>query len=69
MAINRTSLSSESIETNTNAVIEVLYAAPNLNTELDPPQPPGKIIGYYNGSIDKVQLYVVRPDGLYLNKI
>ena len=69
MAINRTSLSSESIETNTNAVIEVLYSAPQPNVELDPPQPPGKIIGYYNGSINMVQLYVVTPDGKYLDRI
>lgn len=69
MAINRTSLSSESIETNTNAIIEVLYSAPQLDQAFDPPQPPGKLIGYYNGAIDMVQLYVVTPDGLYLNKI
>ncbi len=69
MTINRTSLSAQSIQTNTNAVIEIIYNAPQLNDPFDPPQPPGKLIGYYNGSIDMVQLYVVTPDGLFLNKI
>jgi hypothetical protein len=69
MTINRTSLSSQSIQTNTNTVIEVIYNAPQLNDPFDPPQVPGKLIGYYNGSIDMVQLYVVTPDGLFLNKI
>ena len=69
MAINRTSLSSQSIETNTNAIIEVLSSPPQLSQAFDPPQPPGKLIGYYNGAIDMVQLYVVTPNGLYLDKI
>lgn len=67
MAINRVSLTSQSITTNTESVVEIIYAAPPGPEEvLDPPQTPGKLVAYYNGSRDQVRLYIVNRAGLRL---
>lgn len=67
MAINRVSLTSESINTNTEAVVEVVYAQPpNPEDILDPPQTPGKLVAYYNGANDRASLYIVSRSGLRL---
>jgi hypothetical protein len=67
MAINRVSLTSESIHENTESVIEVRYTDPPLpETILDPPETPNKLIAYYNGSFDSVSLYIVSRSGLRL---
>ena len=67
MAINRVSFTSQSITTNTEAVVEVVYATPPLPEEiLDPPQTPGKLVAYYNGADDTVSLYIVNRAGLRL---
>ena len=59
-------MTSQSIQENTEAVIEVLYVEPNLADLLDPPQTPNKIIGYYDGTSDVVRLYIVDNSGLRL---
>lgn len=64
--INRISMAAQSITTNTDTVIEVVYSEPVPEDELNPPQPPGKIIGYYNGMTNEVSLYVVSGTGLSL---
>jgi hypothetical protein len=65
MAINRLSISSQSIKTNTEAVIEVLYTEPPAADEsLNPAQTPGKLVAYYNGSNDTTKLYIVSRSGL-----
>lgn len=69
MAINRSAISSESITVNTDAVIEILTTAPSLNTLLSTPEPPGKLIGYYNGITDSVELFVVDNSGIRLLRI
>lgn len=67
MAINRTSLSAQSITTAQDSiVIEMRENEPNIFRDLDPPQPPGKLIGYYNGASGFVELYVVSSNGLRL---
>ena len=67
MAINRVSLTSESITTNTEAVIEVIYSEPPFPEDiLDPPQTPGKLVAYYNGVDDTTSLYLVSASGLRL---
>jgi hypothetical protein len=66
MPINPVSMASQSIQENTEAVIEVLYVEPNLADLLDPPQTPNKLIGYYDGTSDVVRLYIVDNSGLRL---
>ena len=67
MAINRVSITSESITTNTEAVIEVVYSGPPFPEDiLDPPQTPGKLVAYYDGADDTTSLYIVSKSGLRL---
>lgn len=67
--INRISMASQSITTNTDTVIEMVYSEPASEDELNPPQPPGKIVGYYNGMTNEVNLYVVSANGLKLLRV
>lgn len=69
MAINRSSLSSQSISDNTESIIEIRESRPNTDTFLDPPDVPGRLIGYFNGSTGFVELYVVSGSGLNLLRI
>ena len=69
MAINRTSLSSEAIETNTNSVIEMRSVRPEAGGIIDPPEPPGKIIGFFNGASGFVELYIVSGSGNRLLRV
>lgn len=69
MAINPVSMTSESVMTNTDAIIEVVYAEPNLNILLDPPSIPGRILGFFNGSTGVVNLYMVDNSGLRLLRV
>ena len=67
MTINRVSLTSQSITENTNAVIDIRYTVPpGVFEQLDSPEPPGKLIGYYDGTNNTVGLYVVDDSGLGL---
>ena len=67
MAINRVSMTSESITTNTESIIEVVYSEPpSPEYILDPAQTPGKLIAYYNGADDTTSLYIVSKSGLRL---
>ena len=69
MAINRVNISSRSIEDTRNVTIQVLNVKPDINAILDPPEPPGKLVGFYNGSTGYVELYVVASSGTRLLKI
>jgi hypothetical protein len=66
MAINRLSISSQSITENTDAVLEVRYTEPPLGAVLNPPEVPNKLIAYYDGNFDTVRLYIVDSTGLRL---
>ena len=66
MAINSVSMTSQSIQENTDAVIEVRYVQPPVGALLDPPEVPNKLIGYYDGNFDTVRLYIVDNSGLRL---
>ena len=70
MGINRVSFTSESITTNTDAVIEIRYEEPPTDFEqLPAEEPPGKLIGYYNGITGFVDLRVVSGSGLTLLRV
>ena len=64
MAINRTSLTSQSIVTDTNVVLEIVYVAPVVGAVLDPPMTPNKVFGFYDQALDAVRLFVVDDSGL-----
>ena len=69
MAINRSSLSAQSISENTDSVIEIRDSRPRPDITLDPPDVPGRLIGYFNGATGFVELYVVSGSGLNLLRI
>lgn len=69
MAINRSSISAQAISDNTESIIEILEHRPRPEDVLDPPQTPGRLIGYYSGSSGFVELYVVSGSGLSLLRI
>lgn len=67
MAINRVSLTSESVYENTESVVEVRYTQPPTPDDiLDPPETPNKLIAYYDGTTNTVNLYIVNRSGLKL---
>lgn len=59
-------MTSESITTNTDAVIEIRYTEPDTTALIDPPDTPNKLVGYYQGSTDVVRLYITDNSGLRL---
>ena len=69
MGITPLLIASDSIQTNEDAIIDIVYVEPNPLTFLTTPEPPGKLIGYYNGVLDAVELYVVDGTGLRLLRV
>ena len=69
MAVNRSSISAQAITENIESVIEIRSERPIPSIALDPPDIPGRLIGYYNGADDFVELYVVSGSGLFLLKV
>ena len=63
MAINRVQISSKPIQENYDVTIEMLADQPQLGVDLQTPQAPGKIVGFFNGASGFVELYVVSRDG------
>ena len=63
MAINPAAFSATSISEAGRAVIEILGQPPKVNVQLDPPENPGRVVGYYNTTTDKVELYVASGGG------
>jgi hypothetical protein len=69
MAINPVSISSQSVNENTDAVIEVVYTRPDTSAILETPQTPGKLVGYFNGATGFMELYVLSKSGTRYLKI
>ena len=69
MAINPVSITSESVTTNTGTIIEVVYSEPDLGILLDPPDIPGRVLGFFNGSTGVINLYMVDNSGLRLLRV
>jgi hypothetical protein len=64
MAINRAFVGSQDISTVTNATIQIVLDRPDTTTLIDPPETPQRLVGYYNPSLQGVELYVVDRSGL-----
>jgi len=63
MAINRSSISAQSITDNTDVAIRMALTRPDPNVIIDPPLKPSIMIGYYNNITDTVELFVTNPSG------
>ncbi len=63
MSINPGYISSQPIDEDINVTISLLSTRPTPLTVIDPPQSPGLIVGFYNGSIDVVELFMVDGSG------
>lgn len=63
MAINRITLASESIASNTDMRIRMLSSRPSGSTPLATQVTPNTLAGYYDSSTDSVELYLSDPTG------
>ena len=63
MAINRTSITAQSIKENTDITIAFLALPPNTTQFLDTPVEPNTLVGFYNDVTDAVELYVTDSTG------
>ena len=69
MAINRSSISTNSVDKYNGNTIELLSTIPPGNGLIDTPMEPGKLVGYYDGVSDTVRLYVVSGSGYRLMRV
>ena len=69
MAINRSSLSSQSLKQNTDVTLELLVTRPVENVYLDTPVTPNRMVGYYNYSLNRVELFVTDATGYRYIKV
>jgi len=65
MALNPSSIASQAVPTMGLAVLEMVSSRPDPRVENVPPEPPGKVVGYYDGVQDKVELFVSSPGGTF----
>lgn len=67
MAINRSSITTQSITENNDVAINLLALPPDTNSPenvyLDPPVAPNILHGFYNDATGTVQLYVTDAQG------
>ena len=65
MPINHGSIGTKSITTNHRVVIDMLTDRPTYGLAIPDgvKRAPGQICGFYNGTTQKVELYVVDSDG------
>ena len=69
MAINRSSFSAEDITTNYSVAIQLLGTKPDTSVSLTTPVEPNVMFGYYNDTIDAVELYVSNAFGTRYIKV
>ena len=62
-------ISSVPVAQNEDVVIQMVNARPILNTSFPVRQAPGRVVGYYNPSLDAVELFVVGRSGQRWYKI
>lgn len=63
MAIQRSSISASSIIENYDVTVEFLTERPSTEVFQTVQDTPGKVVAYYDGLIDAVELYVVDKTG------
>jgi len=63
MAINRTSITAEDIRVNTDIAVQMLANRPDTSATLVTPVTPNLLVGYYNNTLNVVELYVTSGSG------
>lgn len=67
--ISSTSFTSVTIESAQKAVIRMVGTQPSTVIQNDPPVTPGEVIGFYNGGIDRVELFVASGGGTFWRRV
>jgi hypothetical protein len=63
MAINRTSISAQDITQDPSFSIKLASTRPDTTAYLSTPVEPNVMIGFYDSTLNAVQLYVTDPTG------
>lgn len=63
MAFNLPYIGSEVYENATDVRITLLSSQPDLNNDMATPLKTGQLLGYYNSTLDAVELYTVDSTG------
>ena len=63
MAFNLPYLGSSTYEDSVDVRITLLSTRPDLTTDMATPLLPGQLLGYYNPSVDAVELYTIDSTG------
>ena len=63
MAIERSLIGTTPLNEATDVAIQLLSAPPSTFGTIDPPVAPNVLVGYYNGSTDRVELYITNAAG------
>lgn len=63
MSIDPGYISSQPITEDVETTIQLLASRPSITEIIDPPKAAGLIVGFFNGAIDVVELYIVSADG------
>jgi hypothetical protein len=69
MTINSPGITSVDVTQNYTLAMEIVTVRPSLTEVFSVPQLPGKLVGFYNGSTNLVELYTVNSAGLRYLKI
>lgn len=65
MAINPSAIATQSVaDPATPVVLEMVPIQPSTSGIINPSRPPGQLVGFFNGSTNGVELYVVNSAGL-----
>jgi hypothetical protein len=63
MAINPSGIKSVEVAQDTNVCIELLSTRPVEGATFSPAKQPGLLVGFYNGALDGVEIFVVDYTG------
>jgi len=69
MAINRTSFSTENLATDHDVAIQMVATRPDPQETLVTPVNPNIMIGYYNTSLNVVELFISNSGGTQYLKV
>ena len=69
MTINRSSVSTNSVDKYNGNTVEMLSSEPPSDGVLSDYMQPGQLVGYYNGVSDVVQLFVVSGSGFRIMRV
>lgn len=69
MALNKSYISTASAERYGASIVQIITTPPPRSGVLANPMNPGQLVGFYDGTIDAVRLYVVSGSGTRLLKV